>query len=158
MSKVSSKPEGYHTITPYLIVNDANKAIEFYQDVFDAKEKFRMGKPDGRIGHSEFTIGDSKFMLADEFPQMNALSPKTVGGTPVSLHLYVDDVDSVVEKAVKKGAILEQAVETRFYGDRNGTVLDPFGHRWNISTHVEDVSPEEVERRAFELYKGKKLG
>lgn len=141
-------PEGYHSITPYLIVKGAAKAIDFYKAAFGATELFRMAQPDGRVGHAEIRIGDSVVMLADEHPDMGARSPQTIGGTPLSLLLYVPDVDAVVARAVAAGAQLTRPVADQFYGDRSGILTDPFGHSWFVSTHVEDVPPDELERRA----------
>ena len=146
-AKVRAIPDGYHAITPYLVVNGAGKAIDFYKTVFGAREKFRMDGPGGRIAHAEIEIGDSVIMLADENPQHGALSPATVGGTPVSIMLYVEDVDRVAETLTKAGAKTLRPVQDMFYGDRSGGFEDPFGHRWHVSTHIEDVSPEEIERR-----------
>lgn len=146
-------PDGYHTITPYLIVNDGAKAIEFYKKAFGATELFRMPRPDGKIGHAEIRIGDSPVMLADECPEMHAHSPKTVGGTAVTLHCYVENVDEVFKQAVAAGATVKRPVANQFYGDRAGSLEDPFGHAWYISTHVEDVSPEEIEKRAAAMGK-----
>ena len=146
-------PAGYHTVTPYLIVKGAANAIDFYKKVFEATELMRFAGPGGTIGHAEIKIGDSPIMLADEHPQMGYRSPASLGGTPVSIMLYVDDVDKVVDGAVKAGAKLERAVADQFYGDRNGTIHDPFGHVWTIATHKEDVSQEEMERRAAGLAK-----
>lgn len=148
MSKpVSPIPEGYHHITPYLIVSNGAKALEYYKRVFGATELYRMDGPGGTIMHAEMKIGDSPFMLADEQPEGGYRSPQAFGGTPVSLMLYVEDVDAVVDRAVKEGASLVRAVEDQFYGDRTGTIADPFGHVWTIGTHKEDVPPEEMERR-----------
>jgi len=141
-------PQGYHTATPYLIVKGAARAIDFYKQAFGATELMRFPGPGGSIGHAEIRIGDSPIMLADEAPQMGYRSPTSIGGTPVSLMLYVEDVDKVVDRAVKAGGKLERAVADQFYGDRNGTIHDPFGHVWTIATHKEDVSPEEMQRRA----------
>src|ERR1700679_1043998 len=139
-------PEGYTSITPYLIFEDANSAINFYEKAFGAQELFRM--PMGnRIGHAEIQIGNSRIMLADEAPQMDAYGPKHHNGSPVSLMLYVEDVDSFSKKAVAAGAKVLRPVKDQFYGDRSGTFLDPFGYKWTIGTHVEDVSPEEMETR-----------
>ena len=147
-STVKAIPDGYHSITPYITVEGGATAIEFYKKVFDAVERLRMDGPDGKIGHTELLIGDSVLMMSDEYPEMNARGPKTIGGSPVSLALYVTDVDAVVKKAVAAGATLERPVENRFYGDRTGTIKDPFGHTWHVGTHVEDVSPEELQKRA----------
>jgi PhnB protein len=145
--KVKPIPEGYHSVTPYLIVDGAAAAIEFYKKVFGATEVVRMPAPGGRIGHAEIKIGDSHVMLADENPEMNARSPKAVGGSPISLLLYVENVDKIVERAVAAGAKLERPVEDKFYGDRMGAIEDPFGHQWYVGTHIEDVSPEEMKKR-----------
>jgi PhnB protein len=147
---VNPIPEGYPRITPYLIVDGAADAISFYQSVLGAKERMRMAGPDGKIGHAEIEIGESVIMLADEHPEMDAHGPKSVGGTPVSLHVYVEDADSVFERATQAGARSLQAVEDKFYGDRSGTFEDPFGHQWHVSTHVEDVPPDEMSKRAEE--------
>jgi PhnB protein len=144
-------PDGYQAITPYLIIDGANRAIEFYKAVFGATERMRIGAPGGKIGHAELLIGGSVVMLADESPEMNARSPKSIGGTPVTLHLYVVNVDDVVRRAISAGAMLRRAVETKFYGDRSGTVIDPWGHIWNIATHVEDVSIEEMQNHMAKL-------
>lgn len=147
-------PDGYRTLTPYLIVADGSGAIGFYREAFGAEERMRLVRPDGKIGHAELTIGDSVIMLADEYPAHGALAPGHFGGSPVSLHLYVEDVDRVAAKAVAAGATLKHAAENQFYGDRLGTVVDPCGHTWHISTHIEDVSPEEIGRRAAQAMKG----
>jgi PhnB protein len=141
-------PDGYHTVTPYFTVRDAAAAIEFYKTAFGASEVMRMEAPGGRVGHAEITIGNSKIMLADEFPDMGARGPRALGGSPVSLHLYVEDVDATTRKAIAAGAKEVRPVKDQFYGDRLGTVEDPFGHVWHISTHVEDVPPDELRRRA----------
>jgi PhnB protein len=154
MPAVKPVPDGYPSLTPYLIVGDAAGAIAFYQQVFGAKLRMKLDGPDGKIGHAELEIGNSLIMLADEHPEMGALSPKTVGGTPVGLHVYLEDVDAVAAKAVAAGAMLKRPVENQFYGDRLGSIVDPFGHLWHISTHVEDVSPEEIGRRAAAMAEG----
>ncbi len=141
-------PDGYHTATPYLIVKGAAQAIEFYKKAFGATELLRMAKPDGKIGHAEIRIGDSTIMLADEFPEMGARSPQSFGGSPVSIFLYVENVDAVFAQTVAAGAVVQRPVADQFYGDRMGGVKDPFGHAWYIATHVEDVSPEEMRKRA----------
>jgi PhnB protein len=146
-------PAGYHSVTPYLIVKGAAGAIDFYRKAFGATELMRFAGPGGTIGHAEIKIGDSPIMLADEHPQMGYRSPASLGGTPVSIMLFVNDVDEVVEGAVKAGAKLERPVADQFYGDRNGTIQDPYGHVWTIATHKEDVSQEEMERRAAALAK-----
>jgi PhnB protein len=145
-------PEGYHAVTPYLIIKGAADALEFYKKAFDAKELMRMTQPDGTIGHAEIKIGDSPVMLADEHPEMGYRSPKSHGGTPVSIVLYVEDVDSVTGKATAAGAKVLRPVQDQFYGDRTGTIEDPFGHVWNISTHIEDLSMEEISKRAAALH------
>lgn len=155
MPAVKPIPDGYGTVTPYLIVADAAGAIAFYKQAFEATERMRLAAPDGKIGHAALLIGDSVIMLADEHPEMGALSPSTVGGSPVGLHLYVADVDAVAARAVAAGGKLLHPVEDKFYGDRNGTIADPFGHRWYISTHVEDVPPEEIARRVAAMTQGK---
>lgn len=147
---VEPVPKGYPRVTPYLIVDGATDAIEFYGSVLGASERLRMDAPDGRIGHAELAIGDSMIMLADEAPAMGARGPRSIGGTPVTLHVYVEDVDGVFDRAVQAGAKSLRPVEDRFYGDRSGQFEDPFGHRWDVSTHVEDVPPEEMSRRAAE--------
>ncbi len=144
-------PDSYPRVTPYLIVDDANAAIDFYVAVLGAEERMRMPGPDDRVGHAELSIGDSMIMLADEFPDMGALSPKSVGGSPVTIHVYVEDVDATVALAVKAGATITRPVEDKFYGDRGGEFLDPYGHRWSIASHVEDLSPEEMQQRMGEL-------
>ncbi|WED44201.1 VOC family protein [Legionella cardiaca] len=149
--EISYLPEGYATITPYLVVTDGVKAIEFYKNVFGAKEVMRMESPDKRVGHAELTIGESKFMLADECPESNAKSPKAFGGSPVGIHLYVKDVDATAEKAVNHGAKIVRKIENQFYGDRSGSLEDPFGHTWHIATHIEDVSEEEMSKRLQKL-------
>ena len=141
-------PEGYHTVTPYLIFDGAGGAIEFYKRALGASEVLRLDDPSGRIHHAEIKIGDSCIMLADEHPELQALSPKTIGGSPVSLHVYVEDVDAAVDRAVKAGAKLVRPVADQFYGDRTGGVEDPFGYRWFIATHKEDLTMDEIHRRA----------
>jgi PhnB protein len=147
-NKPKAIPDGYHNVTPYLIVNDAAAAIEFYKKAFGATELMRMPKPNGKIGHAEIRIGDSPIMLADEAPEMDARSPRTFGGSPVSIFLYVDDVDTTFARAVDGGAKVQRPLADQFYGDRTGGVEDPFGHVWYIATHVEDVPPEEMKKRA----------
>ena len=154
--KVLSIPKGYNTITPYLVVDKGSKAIEFYKKIFGAKEVKRMEKPNGKIGHAELKIGDTKIMLADEFPEMGALAPKAFGGCAVSIHLYTKNVDDVVKRAVAAGAKLSMPVNDMFYGDRSGSIVDPFGHSWYISTHIEDVSPATMRKRAAEMFGKKK--
>jgi PhnB protein len=141
-------PDGYHSVTPYLIVNGAAKAMDFYKRAFGAVELMRMPRPDGKIGHAEMRIGDSAIMLADEHPEMGYRSPQSLGGAAVSLMVYVERVDDVFGRAVAGGAKELQAIKDQFYGDRSGTLQDPFGHTWTVATHVEDVPPEEMRRRA----------
>jgi PhnB protein len=141
-------PDGYPRVMPYLIVDGAVAAIEFYKAVFGATERMRMPGPDGRIGHAELELGDSVIMLADEHPEMGIQGPKTIGGTPVTVHVYVEDSDAAFERAVSAGAKPLRPMENRFYGDRSGQFEDPFGHKWDVSTHVEDVPPAEMEARA----------
>ena len=145
---VKSIPEGYHSVTPYLIIRGAAAAIEFYKNAFGATELFRFPTPDGKIGHAEIKIGDSPIMLADEFADMGYNGPQTLGGSPVSLMIYVADVDAVFNRALEAGATVKEALQDKFYGDRIGTLTDPFGHRWHLATHKEDVSPDEMQRRA----------
>jgi PhnB protein len=140
-------PEGYHTMTPYLAVDDAAEAIEYYKQAFGAKERVRMDAPDGKIGHAELEVGDSLLMLSDPFPQSSTRPPKELGGTSASVFMYVEDVDAVVRRAVDAGATVTSEVADQFWGDRFGTITDPFGHVWSIATHVEDLSPEEIEER-----------
>jgi PhnB protein len=146
-NKVKPIPEGYHNVTPYLVIKGAAAAIDFYKKAFGAAEVMRMPQPDGRVGHAELKFGDSIVMLADEFPEMSVVGPKTLGNTSVALLLYVDDVDKAVERAVSLGATIKKPVADQFYGDRTGTLEDPFGHKWTLAVHLEDVSPEEMERR-----------
>jgi PhnB protein len=144
-------PEGYPRVMPYLIIDGASEAIDFYTGALGFTERMRMPGPDGLIGHAELQLGDAVIMLADENPDMGARSPRSIGGSPVTIHTYVDDVDAVFARAVEAGATSLRDVEDQFYGDRSGQLEDPFGHRWNLATHVEDVSPEEMSRRAAEL-------
>ena len=147
-AKVTPIPDGYHTVTPYLIIKGAAAAIDFYKKAFGATELFRMADPSGKVGHAEIRVGDSPIMLADEHPEMNALSPQTLGGTPISILLYVDDVDAMFKQAIAAGGKQQRPVENKFYGDRMGSLEDPFGHVWHISTHIEEVAPEEMGKRA----------
>jgi len=140
-------PDGYHAVTPYLIVNGAARALEYYKEAFGATELMRMSEPSGRIGHAEIRIGDSVVMLADEHPEMGHRGPRSLGGTSISILLYVADVDQVFERAVRAGGKAQRALANQFYGDRMGAIEDPFGHVWNVATHIEDVSPEEMKRR-----------
>jgi len=154
MSKVKPIPEGYETITPYLAVSDGEAAIEFYKKAFDAREIFRMPNPNGKgVGHADLLLfGRMHLMLSEEAPDMGHRSPRTLGGTPVMLQVYVDDADAAVARAVDAGAKLTRPVEDQFYGDRGGGIEDPFGHSWFISTHIEDVPAEDMGRRAAEKY------
>ena len=147
MPNVKPVPEGYHNITPYLFVRSAASAVDFYKNIFGATEIMRMPGSNGKIMHAELRIGDSIVMLADENPQTGMMSPQTVGGFSMGMHLYVENVDQVIQKAVESGAKLLRPIKNQFYGDRSGTVLDPFGHMWSVATHVEDVSPEEMRKR-----------
>jgi PhnB protein len=151
-NRAKSIPEGYHTVTPYLIIDGASAALDFYKKAFGATEIMRMAHPDGKIGHAEIKVGDSPIMLADEHPQMGYRGPRTLGGTPVSLCLYVDDVDSMARTAVAAGAKVVREVQDQFYGDRSGTFEDPYGHVWTISTHKEDLSMDEIHKRAEALH------
>ncbi len=150
--KVKAVPEGYHALTPYLVMNDAARAIEFYKEAFGAQEVMRLDAPDGKIGHAELRVGDSIFMLADECSESPQRAPQSLGGTSVGLMLYVEDVDAVVESAVSAGAKLVRPIKDQFYGDRTGGVEDPFGHSWYVATHVEDVAPEELQRRVAAMH------
>jgi PhnB protein len=142
-------PEGYHSVTPALLVRGAAEAIDFYTRAFGARELGRMPAPDGqRIWHAELQIGDARLMLADEFPEMGGHAPESLGGTPVSLHLYVEDADAVIQRAVDAGATVIQPPMDAFWGDRYGRIKDPFGHEWSVATHIEDVSEEEMRQRA----------
>jgi PhnB protein len=145
---VEPVPEGYHTLTPYLSVENAADAIEYYKQAFGAEEKFRMDAPGGKIGHAELQIGDSHVMLSDPFPQSSTKTPREVGATTGSIFMYVEDVDAVVKQAVDAGATVTMEVADQFWGDRFGTITDPFGHIWSIATHIEDVPPEEMAERA----------
>src|SRR5437588_657935 len=145
--RVKAVPQGHHSVTPYLIVGDAASALEFYQTAFRAHELMRVPGPAGKIGHAEMKIGDSVIMLADEYPEMNARSPRSLGGSPVSIHLYVEDVDEVVDLAIAAGATVLRPVKDQFYGDRSGTVADPYGHIWHVATHKEDLSPDDLTKR-----------
>jgi PhnB protein len=152
--KVKAIPEGYHTVTPYLVVRDAARAIDFYKRAFGAKELFRMPAPGGKIGHAELQIGDSRIMLSDENPQMGAKSPQALNGSPVGLFLYVEDVDGFYKQAVAAGAKQTQPPQDMFWGDRYGRLQDPFGHDWSVATHKEDVAPEELSKRAAAAHPG----
>ena len=152
MSEVQPIPDDYPRVIPYLCVDGAAAAIDFLVEVFGATERMRMQMPDGQIGHAEVAIGDGVIMLSDEYPEMDVVGPKSVGGTAVTVMVYVEDADATFAKAVAAGATAERPVETHFYGDRGGQFLDPFGHRWNVSTHVEDVPPDELARRSAEMF------
>jgi PhnB protein len=154
VADVKPIPEGYPQVTPYLCVDGARDAIEFYTKVLGANERMRMPAPDNKVGHAELELGESLIMLSDEFPEMGVRSPKAVGGTPVTISLYVHDVDSIFEAALEAGATELRPVENQFYGDRTGQFEDPFGHRWSVATHVEDVPPDEMEKRAAEALAG----
>lgn len=145
---VKAIPEGYHTVTPYLVIKEAAQAIEFYKKAFGATELFRMNEPGGRVGHAEIKIGDSPIMLSDEYPEMGHVSPQSLGNSTVSILLYVEDVDSMFKQAVAAGAEVVKRLQDQFYGDRSAYLKDPFGHFWSVATHKEDVSPEEMRRRA----------
>lgn len=148
MADVKPIPDGYPQVTPYLIVDGAAAAIDFYAKAFGARERMRMGGPDGKVGHAEIEIGSGLVMLADEHPEIGARGPKSIGGTPVTISLYVDDVDAVFKAALDAGATETRPLEDQFYGDRTGGVEDPFGHVWHLATHVEDITPDEMEKRA----------
>lgn len=156
MSQVKKIPEGYHSITPSLIVQNGLKAIEYYRKVFGAHVRGPMMTPDGNsVAHAELQIGDSKLMLSDEFPEMKMLSPASVGGTPVSLYVYVDDVDKTFDLAVAEGATVLNPVADQFWGDRHGNIVDPFGHVWSIATHIKDLSEDEMKKAAEEAFSKK---
>ena len=148
-NRISPIPEGFHTLTPYLVIKGASEAIEFYKRAFGAQEKVRMPGPDGKsVMHAELKIGDSPLMLADEFPDMGSLGPHGIGGTSVVIHVYVDDADAVFNQAVAAGAQVKMPLQDMFWGDRYGQITDPFGHRWSVATHKEDLTPEEMGKRA----------
>ena len=146
MADVKPIPEGYHSVTPYLCVKGAVDALEYYKKAFGAVELFRM-EHDGKIGHAEIKIGDSPIMLADEYPDMGFVSPVTLNGSPVGIMIYVDDVDTMFKQAIEAGGVEKKPVQDQFYGDRSGTLTDPFGHVWTVATHKEDVAPEEIDKR-----------
>jgi PhnB protein len=154
MPNVKAIPDEYPQVTPYLCVDGADAAIQFYTEVFGAKERGRMPAPGDKIGHAELQLGDSVIMLSDEAPEMGQRSPKSVGGTPVTINVYVDDVDDAFDRAIRAGAQVLRPVENQFYGDRAGQFEDPFGHRWSVATHVEDVPEDEMARRAAEVMSG----
>jgi PhnB protein len=153
---VTPVPSGHHTVTPYLSVNNGPKALEFYKQAFGATELYKMIVPDGRLGHAELRIGDSVIMLADQFPEYGGKTPQTLGGTPVSMYLYVEDVDGFFKRAVAAGAKERKPVTDQFYGDRSGQLEDPFGHTWWVATHTEDVPPHEMEKRMKAMFASKK--
>jgi len=149
---VKPVPEGYHTLTPYLIVRGGANALEFYKKALGAEELYRFDAGAGKVGHAEMKIGDSIVMLADEHPEMGFKSPQSYGGTPVSLLLYVENCDAALQQAVAAGAKITRPLADQFYGDRSATVVDPFGHMWTIATHKEDLTPEELQKRAAEMH------
>jgi PhnB protein len=148
MVEVKPIPDGYPQVIPYLTVDGASAAINFYARVFGAKERVRMPAPDGKVGHAELEIGDSLIMLSDVFPDMGGQTPHALGGTPVTVMVYVEDVDAVIKEAIAAGATAEGEVKDQFYGDRSGQFIDPFGHKWFVATHIEDISPEDMQQRA----------
>jgi PhnB protein len=152
MSKAKPIPDGYHSVTPYLVVKGAAAAIDFYKKAFGATELFRMPMPGGKIGHAELQIGNSRIMLADECPEMGAVAPQGTS-SPVGLMIYLEDVDTVFNRAIAAGGKIERPLQDQFYGDRSGTLVDPFGHKWTVATHKEDVPPDELARRAAALQK-----
>jgi PhnB protein len=152
MAKVQPIPQGYHAVTPYLYVRNGNAALDYYKRALGATELMRMPDPQGKIMHAELQIGDSRIMLSDETPERGQRSPQTLGGSPMGIHLYVDNVDALVKRAVDAGGKLLSPVQDHFYGDRSGQIEDPFGHTWFISTHTEDVSPEEMEQRMAKAF------
>lgn len=152
-SQTKPIPQDSHSVTPYLTLSDTARALDFYKRAFGAKEIMRMDGPDGKIGHAEIKIGDSIVMLADEFPEMGARGPKSLGGSPFSLMIYLENVDARFQQAVSAGAKVVRPVQDQFYGDRSGIVEDPFGHVWNLATHIEDIPPGEMKKRAEEWMK-----
>jgi PhnB protein len=154
---VKAIPDGYHSLTPYISVQGAKEALAFYKRALGAEELYRLNMPDGRVGHAEIQIGDSRLMLADEMldmPDAVARSPRTLGGTTFGLHVYVANVDAAFQRALDAGATVKRPVQDQFYGDRTGTFADPFGHVWTLATHIEDVSPDELRRRAEKVAGG----
>jgi PhnB protein len=154
--KVKAVPDGHRTVTPYLAIKNAAKALEFYEKAFGATVRYKLSMPDGRVGHAEIELGDSVIMLADEFPEYGGKAPETLGGSPVSIHLYVQDVDAFVKRALAAGARERKRVEDQFYGDRSGQLEDPFGHLWWVATHKEDVPPDEMQKRVRAMFGGQK--
>ena len=155
-NKVKAIPDGYHSVTPYLFIKGAGRAIEFYKKAFGAKERLRLEMPGGGVAHAELEFGNSVVMMGDECPSMEAKSPQSIGGSPVMIHIYVEDVDAVFKRAIAEGAKVLQPVDDKFYGDRSGSVTDPFGHLWGIATHTEDVAPDEINRRAAAMFQQQK--
>lgn len=155
MADVKPIPDGYHSLTPYLVMDGAAQALEYYKKAFGATELFRM-EHDGKIAHAEMKIGDSPFMLSDEHPEMGFRGPKAIGGSPVGLMIYVDDCDAVFKQAIEAGGVEQKALQDQFYGDRSGTLTDPFGHTWTVATHKEDVTPEEINKRMAAMAAGNK--
>jgi PhnB protein len=153
LKKVSYLPKGYHEVTPYLSIRGAAEAIDFYKEAFGAKEVMRMPGPEGKLGHAEIAIGGSRVMLSDEHPEMSFVGPESLGGSAVHIHVYVKDVDGMAKRAVEAGAELIRPVEDQFYGDRSGSLKDPFGHVWHLATHVKDVSMAELKKRSAEKAK-----
>jgi PhnB protein len=149
-------PAGHHTVAPYLAIKNAAKALEFYQTAFGATEIYKLMMPDGRLGHAEISLGDSIIMLSDEFPEYGGKAPETLGGSPVSIHLYVEDVDAFFNRALAAGAKERKSVMDQFYGDRSGQLEDPFGHLWWVATHKEDVAPDEMQKRVEAMFGEKK--
>jgi PhnB protein len=154
--KVKAIPEGHRTVTPYLAIKNAARALEFYEKAFGATVRYKLLMPDGRVGHAEITLGDSIVMLADEFPEYGGKAPEALGGSPVSIHLYVEDVDAFFKRALAAGARERKHVEDQFYGDRSGQLEDPFGHLWWVATHKEDVAPDELQKRVRSMFAGTK--
>ena len=154
MATVNPIPEGFHSVTPHLVIKGAAEAIDFYKKAFGAEEVCRMPGPGGVVMHAEIRIGDSTVMLADEFPDFGSVGPKTIGGSPVTVHLYVKDADAFYDKAVAAGAKATMPLADQFWGDRYGKLEDPFGHQWGIATHIEDLTPEEIEKRAAAAFGG----
>lgn len=157
-NKTKAIPTGFNSVSPYLVMKDAVSAIEFYKKAFGAKEIGRITMPDGKVGHAEIEIGNSRFMLSEEMPEWGSKSPQTLNGTPVGLCLYVDEVDVVFNSALEAGAKVENnmQVKDQFYGDRSGNLIDPFGHKWTIATHIEEVSFEEMQKRSDTLFSNQK--
>lgn len=153
MAQVKPIPDGYNPVTPYMTIANAAAAIDFYKSVFGARERMRLDGPEGKVGHAEIEIGTSVIMMSDEFPEMNCRGPKSIGGSPVSIHLYVTDVDAVLRKAEAASARITRPAANQFYGDRLGSLEDPFGHVWHVASHVEDVPADEMEKRAAQAMK-----